>query len=116
MRRSLCASAAPAAVHVPRPAQQADSGSAPDTGYELVTTLEPPSRAVMGDSGATGGHPKMSFAAAARAVATVSNKEKFERLKASRDKAKEKLALARVEIARCVGGSWLRFACCAGCA
>ena len=54
-----------------------------------------------------GPHPKMSFAAAAHRVATVSNREKFERLKASREKAKAKLTLARAEIARCVRGrSW----------
>jgi hypothetical protein len=33
----------------------------------------------MADTSA-GGHPKLSFAAAARAVATSTNKEKFERL------------------------------------
>ena len=65
--------------------------------------------AAMADTSA-GGHPKLSFAAAARAVATSTNKEKFERLKASREKAKTKLALARVEIARCV---WAPCTACA---
>jgi len=61
-----------------------------------------------------GHHPKMSFAATthtawhtaavAHRVATVSNREKFERLKASREKAKAKLTLARAEIARRVPG------------
>jgi hypothetical protein len=55
-------------------------------------------------SSAAGHHPKLSFAAAAHRVATVSNREKFERLKASREKAKAKLTLARAEIARRVPG------------
>jgi hypothetical protein len=68
----------------------------------------------MADTSA-GGHPKLSFAAAARAVATSTNKEKFERLKASREKAKTKLALARLEIARCAHMPYV-WAPCTACA
>ena len=57
-----------------------------------------------GAPSSAGHHPKLSFAAAAHRVATVSNREKFERLKASREKAKAKLTLARAEIARRVPG------------